>query len=339
VALLRSTPDEREVIAQRTSEWLSGRGMRVPVDFIEKDFWVTEALRSLAQPLTYEADGSWVEARVVFKGGTSLSKAYGLIERFSEDIDLFVQVDVTSKAGVTKGAGAGRRDTAFKKLAERVANDVALRVDPQPGKFPKSGYLRSFEAPYTTASDEGDLLPHVLIELTHMGSPTPNAPHQLRSLMADYAAYEGISPKEYAEFEPLTIDVLMPHRTLIEKLCALQAACAEVVAKPESLTRMARHFYDVHALVNAKSVRDSLEAQDGLAAEMAEGHVTEAKKAKRVTGPRPSGGFGESLWITDQEVQSAARIAYDEQVHLLVYGRTPSFDEVLTSVIEHAAIL
>src|ERR1035437_4526535 len=48
--------------------------------FIEKDYWVTFTLKNLAL--------SKLKSEVVFKGGTSLSKAYKLIERFSEDIDL-----------------------------------------------------------------------------------------------------------------------------------------------------------------------------------------------------------------------------------------------------------
>ncbi|MHB2027375.1 MAG: nucleotidyl transferase AbiEii/AbiGii toxin family protein [Acidimicrobiales bacterium] len=58
---------------------------------IEKDYWVTEVLRAVVVPLS-GAD------LVVFKGGTSLSKPYNIIERFSEDIDLIVSTSLTSNA-------------------------------------------------------------------------------------------------------------------------------------------------------------------------------------------------------------------------------------------------
>jgi predicted nucleotidyltransferase component of viral defense system len=48
--------------------------------FIEKDYWITEILRVVAETLP---------GRAIFKGGTSLSKGWGLLDRFSEDIDLF----------------------------------------------------------------------------------------------------------------------------------------------------------------------------------------------------------------------------------------------------------
>ncbi len=56
----------------------------IPVSHVEKDFWVTEALRGIAD--ASQATG----CSVIFKGGTSLSKAHRLIKRFSEDVDLLV---------------------------------------------------------------------------------------------------------------------------------------------------------------------------------------------------------------------------------------------------------
>lgn len=63
--------------------------------FVEKDYWITEILRVTA---------TTIPERAVFKGGTSLSKGWGLIDRFSEDVDLFVNRDVEprlSNAGVS----------------------------------------------------------------------------------------------------------------------------------------------------------------------------------------------------------------------------------------------
>lgn len=75
MALLR---DQEDLVALCGA---AGEIIGVPASVIEKDYWVTQALRALqlAHP-----------GEFIFKGGTSLSKAYGLIERFSEDIDLLV---------------------------------------------------------------------------------------------------------------------------------------------------------------------------------------------------------------------------------------------------------
>src|SRR5271170_7805584 len=74
---LHKSPDEFKDLIEATAQHLNLR----PV-FVEKDYWVTYVLENLAT--------SEHRDKVIFKGGTSLSKAYGFIERFSEDIDLAI---------------------------------------------------------------------------------------------------------------------------------------------------------------------------------------------------------------------------------------------------------
>jgi predicted nucleotidyltransferase component of viral defense system len=74
----------------------------VTEQFVEKDYYVTEILRIIAIELGDKA---------IFKGGTSLSKGWGLISRFSEDIDLFVDPET-----FTPGAGSGKVDRVLKDL-------------------------------------------------------------------------------------------------------------------------------------------------------------------------------------------------------------------------------
>lgn len=90
----------------------------IPTSHIEKDYWVTETLRSVAAHSTAES------TTIVFKGGTSLSKAHRLISRFSEDIDLLVITPTESK---------GAADRCLRAIASAVetAIDVEGEVDPQ----------------------------------------------------------------------------------------------------------------------------------------------------------------------------------------------------------------
>ena len=76
--LLCEHPDFEQAIIQATA-YFSIRGLKE--SYKKKDYYVTEVLRILA---------STVGDKVIFKGGTSLSKGWNLIERFSEDIDLFL---------------------------------------------------------------------------------------------------------------------------------------------------------------------------------------------------------------------------------------------------------
>ncbi len=97
---LSEQPDAVGVASARIEE-ASG----IPAAHVEKDFWVTEALRAAATQAEAE------EVTMVFKGGTSLSKAHGLLNRFSEDVDLIVVVPADSK---------GAADRCLKKITSAV---------------------------------------------------------------------------------------------------------------------------------------------------------------------------------------------------------------------------
>jgi predicted nucleotidyltransferase component of viral defense system len=84
----------------------------VSEQFIEKDYYVTEILRIVACELGDKA---------MFKGGTSLSKGWNLISRFSEDIDLFV-----NREKFTPPPGRNKTDAILKQLSEAVAEHPAL---------------------------------------------------------------------------------------------------------------------------------------------------------------------------------------------------------------------
>jgi len=110
MSLLRNSRDEFLGLVGAASE-----ALRLPQAFVEKDYWVTELLRSIAQPLEHITP--------IFKGGTSLSKVYRLIERFSEDVDVLVQF--AAPPGVF--FGEGRRDKTLKAICERALTGPGIR--------------------------------------------------------------------------------------------------------------------------------------------------------------------------------------------------------------------
>ena len=66
----------------------AAEALNLPIWIVEKDYYVTRALRALSEQ---------IGDQFLFKGGTSLSKAWKLIERFSEDIDLLFQIEQDGK--------------------------------------------------------------------------------------------------------------------------------------------------------------------------------------------------------------------------------------------------
>jgi hypothetical protein len=192
---------------------------------------------------------------------------------------------------------------------------------------------------YATGDVPVALRPHVLIELTRMGNPEPNAPHQLRSLVNEFVIATGIPGAEFAEFEPVTMDVLMPHRTLIEKLCALECCALALREQPDALSHMARHFYDVHQLLGSDSALESLAAETGGAESIARDHVDRSAAVRRKTGPRPDEGFGNSSWIRSADARAIAQVAYEKQIVDLAFGSIPTFDEICQRLTRRAGLL
>lgn len=104
--LLRSNLDELDVYVTRIADETG-----IPPSHIEKDYWVTEVLRGAA------VASLGTGCSVVFKGGTSLSKAHHLIQRFSEDVDLIA---------VLPAGGVKANDSALKAFVAGAAEVTGL---------------------------------------------------------------------------------------------------------------------------------------------------------------------------------------------------------------------
>ena len=111
---------------------------KIPEIFIEKDYWVTYVLKNLSE--------SKNKGKVVFKGGTSLSKAYRLINRFSEDIDLAIIEDKEMSGSAVKNLIINIEKEITKDL-----NEVEL-----PGITSKGSKFRKTVFEYPKAIEGGD---------------------------------------------------------------------------------------------------------------------------------------------------------------------------------------
>lgn len=107
---LREVPEAIAAAAERVESAIG-----IPMAHVEKDFWVTEVLRGIAK-----CSGE-LGVSAVFKGGTSLSKSFGLIQRFSEDVDMIV---------VTTGQTLGRASSGDRTRLRRSSANRAARARP-----------------------------------------------------------------------------------------------------------------------------------------------------------------------------------------------------------------
>ena len=213
--------------------------------FIEKDYWITRSLQRMSQNNNAE--------KVVFKGGTALSKAFRLTNRFSEDIDIAV-IDANSFTG-------NQLKTLIKRLAKDMASDleekVVKGVTSKGSRFYRSIYLYpNFNNTDTSTVKAGQLL----IEINTYGNPYPYVKEKISSFMGDYLiAINRQDLLEQYNLKPFVINVLDKRRTILEKTVSL----LRFSFTEDTLTALAgkiRHFYDLYYLTNNKECADYIQS-------------------------------------------------------------------------------
>ena len=235
-----SHSDRREVL-----EFAAGASGR-PAYLLEKDIWVVWAIQTLF--------GTPIGASLIFKGGTSLSKAYRAIGRFSEDVDLTYDIRAiapdlvgdspdplpTSRSQeqqwtreVRRRLAAWTQDEAAPFLAE------ALHVVETGGEVRFEGdelFIR-----YAPLS-EGTVYvrPEVKLEFGARATGEPNTPMPIRCDAADYVPD--------VEFPTAVPRVMRVERTFWEKATAAHVYCLQGRLRSE---RFARHWYDLTQLEGA----------------------------------------------------------------------------------------
>ena len=154
---LRDNPDDLEALVAVTAEALG-----ISAVFVEKDFWVTEVLRVASVERKVELpDDSKMPVSFIFKGGTSLSRVFGIIERFSEDVDLLAIFPL--------GATPGSRHRVLKEVDQAVRSHLSL-ADPHVlvGSSTK-GIKRYTTYHYSTENVDSSIKEGVLLEIGSRG--------------------------------------------------------------------------------------------------------------------------------------------------------------------------
>jgi len=287
----------------------------IPAEQVEKDFWVTEVLRGV----TAAAQALGVE--VVFKGGTSLSKAFSLIERFSEDIDVLVVLATQDTAGA--------RDRVLKALVAGAADATGITPTPVPDATTK-GAKRGARFHYRGDTDRqpAGLSPGVLLELGSRGGALPATPLPVLSLVARHAAAQITGTPEA---EPVRVRVLAPWRTLVEKLILLHTAHSATDAR--AAVRGARHYYDVHQLLARPEILAGIH-EHGIAI-LSRDVCTYSRAAALPAVDRPTTGFAASPAFSDGPHVALARTEYEDRVlPILLWpdAARPSFEDCVNSV-------
>ncbi len=320
---LREAPDDLFALVGRTSE-----GLELPQEFVEKDFWITELLRSVTQSVD--------EAFVVFKGGTSLSKAFRVIERFSEDVDILLVVT----RPFDKTFGKGSVDKILKSICSRAEQDLGLGENELGLEGSETGVHRNVRYHYPARFTPRVVRPGVLLEMGVRGGPNPRSSGTIRSFISQFATESlGLSEDEYDEFAAVEVGVLNPERTLFEKLAMLHHLASCYPESSDELRQSARHLYDVFKLITSPELRDVLESRPGLAAELAADIDAISEKWGWAHTERPGEGFAASPIFESSHPCQEALAAGWATMRPLIYGEVPTLEECRTSAREVAHLL
>jgi len=235
-----SAADRREVLGVAADR--SGR----PTHLLEKDAWVVWALAALY--------GSPLGEHLVFKGGTSLSKAYGVIRRFSEDVDLTYDIralapDLVGDNGEALPKTRSEEKRWSSEVRKRLPEWVAGTAQPTIANALASEGLAAairveddklfidYEA---TATGSGYVAPSVMLEF---GARSTGEPASLRDVVCDVSGLV-----EDVVFPTARPRVMHAERTFWEKATAIHVFCLQERLRGH---RFARHWHDVARLDEA----------------------------------------------------------------------------------------
>jgi len=317
---LRDHPDDLDALVTQTA---SAGGL--PAAYVEKDFWVTEVLRAAAVDRTVTMpDRSTSPVTFIFKGGTSLSRVFGIVDRFSEDVDLL--------AVFPEGPSLNARHKVLKQVDTDVTAHLGLTKADVSAGASTTGVKRYTTYHHPTARPDKGLKEGVLLELGSRGGTHPAALHGYRSMVAEYAITEFGEPEDtWEEFASFKVSVLAPERTLLEKIAAVHDAA--VRGDTATLLKHGRHFYDIDRLLNTDSVIEALDAlgQGGFA-ELVEDINAHSADAGFSWSPRSEGGYaGSPAFDPQADVHVAIRTGFDT-AQALIHGARITLDEVINTV-------
>lgn len=213
----------------------ASRYFNVAPAIIEKDYYVTLILLKLTERVP----------NLLFKGGTSLSKCYKIIDRFSEDIDIMLDSEHQSQGNRKK----------IKQTIIEICKELSVNLLNEDETRSRRNY-NCYKIDYCPRNRLSELNQQILIETTFIVKAFPNEVKKASSLIYDYLKAIGNNEAivKY-ELEPFEIRVQTLDRTLVDKVFAV---CDYML--DNKMERKSRHIYDLFRLLTAVKLDGNLKA-------------------------------------------------------------------------------
>lgn len=302
------------------------RKIGIPEIAIEKDWWVVLSLDIIFSMKTAQ--------HTVFKGGTSLSKAWGLIQRFSEDIDLSLDREFLGfKRDLSKTQVAKLRKESFKYFTGEFLNNLKEN-------FSKAGFEKLVIRPREVSANDMDpvtieilypaltedssyLRPKILIEIGSRSLTEPYSVKKFSSFVGEHFKGQAFADK------PVSIPTVNPERTFLEKVFLLHEEFIKPVGK-EKVIRLSRHLYDIEKLIETgyaeKAIRDN---------ELYNTIVEHRKKITPVRGiDYNSHSMDKVCFIPPDNLLNEWENDYKSMQENMIYGSSLPFNQLISKLKE-----
>ena len=312
IALLNE--EERKELFQESAAQL---GMMPAA--IEKDFWVCWALERIFSDQK-------LNQQLLFKGGTSLSKCYNLIERFSEDIDLILDWRLITNSDPYEKRSNTQQDKFNKAMEQNARSYISNELLGQLKEL-FEGYELSIkpDAPksilltYPIAFQSDYIKPQVELEFGPMSAMTPNNKYTI----APYC--QNIAPKELGELA-LEVRSIKAVKTFWDKVTILHCEAHRPEHKAQQ-ARYSRHYYDVYRMLNSDIKQAAMEDQALLKTTFEFKH----KFYPQSFAKYQDAINGDITLMPPEFRQPALQKDYDA-MNEMIYGEYPSWESIMNTI-------
>jgi predicted nucleotidyltransferase component of viral defense system len=283
---------------------LTANHFNIATGFIEKDYWITLILCRLSQSSSRD--------NAVFKGGTSLTKGYRLINRFSEDIDLaMINENLSGNALKTKVRAIEKEITA--ELTEITEPHITSKG---------SMYRKSLFLYPSIISGITNAPQRIIVEINAFANPYPFVKAEITSLLTDYLIVT--NQKNVIEqygLLPFSLNILDKRRTLVEKLASLfRFSFAEDTNK--AMASKIRHFYDLYYLANDSECAAYIQSSN-FHNDLSELLAHDQKAFDEPKGWQDKSITGSLLTTNFPAIWENVRFVYQNELAQLSYGAIP----------------
>lgn len=300
---------------------------RIQKKNIEKDWWVTQVLKAIFA-LPYSEHLS-------FKGGTSLSKAWNIIERFSEDIDIAISREYLGFAGELSRTQVSDklRRAACSFVREKLSADIKQQLI-------ANGIREDLFSVHVNITSVSTVDPEVVyIEYkslfpfddyvqntvkVEVGGRSMFEP--LQSVMLSSIIDETFPNAAFVE-PAFPVNVVRPERTFLEKVMLLHEEFAKPMAEVRT-ERMSRHLYDLERMLHTDIAERGLNDE-----KLYRAVVEHRRKFVNLKGFDYDTLYPQSLSLEiPADVLPLWRKDYENMRGSMIYGKSVSFDELLTEI-------